>query len=72
MAIKFAGTTNYCWQVYQHDAPVFVGKDRMGDDQYRAALTPIGVVVAKSNADAWDKAHAMCSLPVLEVIGNVQ
>ncbi len=71
MAIKYAGTTNYTWQVYDHQTPVFVGKDKMGDDQYRANLVPVGIVVAKSNADAWQKAHDLCSLPVLEVINHV-
>jgi hypothetical protein len=40
----------------------------MGDDQYRANLVPVGIVVAKSNKEAWDKAHKLCSLPVLEIV----
>ncbi len=72
MAIKFTGTIDTAYQVYDHQQPVFVGKDRTNEDQYRANLVPVGVITAKTSAAAWDQAHKMCALPVLEVIGNVQ
>jgi hypothetical protein len=71
MAIKVAGTINHTWQVYDHQPPVFVGKDKFGDDQYRANLVPVGIITATTNSGAWVKAHDLCSLPVLEVIQNV-
>lgn len=71
MAIKYAGTINVTYQVYDHQPPVFCGKDKLGDDQYRANLVPIKMITAKSSEDAWKQAHNLCSLPVLEVVSNV-
>ncbi len=74
MAIKFAGTIDTSYQVYDHQPPVFVGKDRTNEDQYRANLVPVCVITAKTKDEAWEKANNLCiqGLPVLEVIGNVQ
>lgn len=75
MALKFAGTTYRTYNVYDHQKPIFVGKDKLGDDVFRANLVPIGVVTSKANDDAWRQAHNMCGAPVLELIGganNVQ
>ncbi len=68
MAIKFAGTIDTLYRVYDQQPPVFVGKDRTNEDQYLANLVPVGVVTAKTSSSAWDQAHKMCTLPVLEVI----
>lgn len=71
MAIKYAGTVSVTYQVYNHGTPVFVGKDKMGDDVFRANLEPIKMITATTQEDAWKQAHQLCSLPVLEIVSNV-
>lgn len=54
------------YKVYRQDTPVFVGKDRMGDDQFRANLVEVGYVIAKSTARAFELARDYTKFPVLE------
>jgi hypothetical protein len=71
MAHKIAGTVAVTYQVYDHQQPVFVGKDKMGDDVFRANLVPVGIIKATTSDNAWAQAHKLCTLPVLEIVSHV-
>lgn len=64
MAIRKAGESAY--KVYEQSEPIFIGKDAMGNNQYRANLIERGFVMAIGSNRAFELARDYCQFPVLE------
>lgn len=57
--------------VYRQNQPVFVGRDKLGDNVYRADLEVVGSVEAMTTDEAFEYANVITPAPVLEEIKNV-
>lgn len=60
------------WTVYRQNPPVFVGKDKTGENVYRPDLEIVGSVEAMNTDEAFEFANVICKAPVLEEVTNVQ